>query len=111
MRCSKKILIIILMFFTLLLAGCAKPASEEMAQVATDTVNTMYESLPKECQTKTVENLRQNSLKEIQSIVTNCKAEKALLGQKITTRNVIILLLSVIILSYVGGKVFSRFRH
>lgn len=99
------------MFFALLLSGCAKPASEEMAQVATDTINTMYNSLPKECQTQTVENLRQNSLKEVQSIVTTCKAEKALLGQKIATRNVIILLLSVIILVYVGGKVFSRFRH
>lgn len=99
------------MFFTLLLAGCAKPASEEMAQVATDTINTMYNSLPKECQTQTVENLRQNSLKEVQSIVTTCKAEKALLGQKIATRNVIILLLSVIIFVYVGGKVFSHFRH
>lgn len=93
------------------LTNCSTSTTEHLADNATQTVNNLYNSLPNECKTETAKNLRDSSKKEIQGIVLSCKNEKALLGQKIATRNVIILLLCVLILSYVGGKVFLRVRR
>lgn len=101
----------ILLIFTVLLSGCySKPASENIADNAINTVNTMYNSLPKECQTKTAKDLRDNSIKEIRAVVQTCDEEKALLHTKIAHRNTIIIALCMFFLICVGANVFLK-RH
>ena len=101
----------ILLILTLLLNGCTtKPASETIADNAVNTINTMYNSLPKECQTKNVTDLRDNSIKEVRAVVHSCEEEKALLYAKISHRNTIIASLCALILLCVGASMFLKRR-
>ena len=101
----------LLVFLFIFAAGCAKDKPvENIADTASNTINTMYNTLPKECQTETVQILRDNSLKEVQSLVVACNQQTALLGEKITVRNVIIGALVGLILLYVVGRRFLPVR-
>lgn len=96
---------------TVLLSGCSsKSTSDDLTDIATGTVNNMYNSVPKECQTVTLKNLRDTSIEQIKAINKSCKDKEALMQAKINERNIIILAFSVIILLYVGVKLSSKFR-
>ena len=102
----KKLLIILL-----LLSACSHTtASETIADNAVNTVNTMYNSLPKECKTQTVTDLRDNSLKEIKAIVKSCQEEKDVLYETIAHKNTIIVSLCLLILLCVGANMFLKRR-
>lgn len=101
----------ILLGYLFLLAGCSsKPTSETIADNAVNTVNTMYNSLPKECKTQTTKDLRDNSIKEIHAVVTSCEDEKTILYEKIKHRNTIIACLCLLILLCVGANMFLKPR-
>lgn len=94
-----------------LLASCAKPASETVAQNAITSVDNLYNSIPKECITESLSNLHTESIKQIQGIVSECKKEKAILQAKISDRNTIIVVLLFLIGLYVGVLGLSKIRQ
>lgn len=101
----------ILLIFTILLSGCAKPSpTENLVDGANQTVDTMYDAVPKECRTDTLKNLRDTSKKQIKAIDDACTLQKDALRSKIHEKNVIIFSMSLLILLYVGVKLFLRFR-
>ena len=97
---------------TILLNGCAKTSqNENLVDSANQTVDTLYEAIPKECRNETVKNLRENAKKQIVAIDDACTLQKDVLRARIRERNVIIFSLCLLILAYVGGKVFLRLRR
>lgn len=101
--------IVILAF---LLNGCAgKSPTDDMVDTANQTIDTMYNAIPKECRNDTITNLRDTSKKQIQSINDACSLQKDLLNEKIRERNIIIISLCLLILLGVGAKLFLRPRQ
>jgi len=104
-----EILLIFAVIF--LLTGCGgKTPTDAIADGAKETIDNLYNTLPEECRTDTAKIMAQESKKQIDAIVTTCEEQKATLRAKISERNAIIAALSVLILLYVGGKVFLKLR-
>lgn len=101
----------ILLILTVLLTGCAKQSpTENLVDTANQTIDTMYNSVPVECRNDTLTNLRDTSKKQVKAIDDACTLQKNELRAKISERNVIIFSLGLLILLYVGAKVFLRTR-
>ena len=91
----------ILLILTFLLNGCGtKTATENIVDSATQTIDAMYEAIPKECRNESIENLRSASKKQIVAIDSSCKSQIAVLEAKISQKNTSIGTLSLLILAF-----------
>lgn len=100
--------IVILAF---LLNGCAvKSPTDDMVNTANQTIDTMYNAIPKECQNDTLANLRATSKEQIKAINDACKIQKDELRAKIREKNTIIFSLCLLILVCVGANAFLKLR-
>lgn len=88
----------ILLILTFLLNGCtAKPVSETVADVAKETISGIYNTLPKECQTKEVKEAHVNAQKQVDNVVRSCNLEKSNLEARLRYKNLLVLGLSVLV--------------
>ena len=93
----------ILMCF--LLVGCKTVSSTEtIADGAKETISDIYESLPKECQTKQNKVAFDGAMKQVESVKANCVSEKKILEEKIKQRNLVIAALILLLLFAVFRK-------
>ena len=89
-----------------LLIGCKSISSTEtIADGAKETVSGIYESLPKECQSKMTEMAFDGAVKQIESVKANCSLEKRVLNEKIRNRNLLIVVLVGLVLCLIYRKV------
>lgn len=101
----------ILLIFTILLSGCAKQSpTENLVDTANQTIDTMYNSVPKECKTDTLTDLRNTAKKQVKAIDETCTLQKNELRAKIRERNWIIFSLVLLFLLGAGVNMFSRSR-
>lgn len=101
----------ILLILTVLLNGCAKQSpTENLVDGANQTIDTMYNAVPKECRTDTLAELRDTSKKQIRAIDDACTLQKNELRAKIRERNWIIFSLVLLFLLGAGVNMFSRSR-
>lgn len=82
-----------------------------MANTAAQTVDAMYNSVPKECRTDMLADLRATAKEQIKMVDDICELQKDTLWAKIRERNVIIASLCLVILVFVGAGVFLKFRR
>lgn len=88
-----------------LVLGCSgKPASTTIAEGAKETISTAYSTLPKECQTETVKKLTVVAQTQVDSVVTACDTEKAVLEKEKTTLRVVIGVLLVALAAILWKK-------
>lgn len=96
----------------LLLCGCvAKSPTDNMVDTATQTIDIMYNAIPKECQNETLANLRATSKEQIKAINDACAMQKDALRAKIHEKNVIIFSLCLLILACVGANAFLKLHR
>jgi hypothetical protein len=96
----------------IILTGCAsKSPTTDMANTAAQTVDAMYNSVPEECRTDTLADLRATAKEQIKMVDEICELQKDTLWAKIRERNVIIASLCLVILVFVGAGVFLKFRR
>ena len=101
----------ILLILTVLLNGCAKQTpTENLVDTANQTVDTMYNTVPTECRTDTLTELRDTAKKQIKAIDDTCTLQKNELRAKIRERNWIIFSLVLLFLLGAGVNMFSRSR-
>ena len=97
---------------TFLLNGCnGKSPTDNLVDIATGTVDTMYNAIPQDCRNDTVEKLRATSKEQIKAINDACTIQKDALRAKIREKNAIILSLCLLVLVYVGGRLFLSHRR
>lgn len=100
-----------LLILTVLLTGCAKQTpTENLVDTANQTIDTMYNAVPKECRTDTLTNLRDTSKKQIRAIDDTCTLQKNELRAKIRERNWIIGSLVLLFLLSAGVNMFLKPR-
>ena len=88
----------ILLILTFLLNGCVtKPVSETVAEAAKETISAIYNTLPKECQTKEVKEAHANAQKQVDNVVRSCNLEKSNLEARLRYKNLLVLGLSVLV--------------
>jgi Tfp pilus assembly ATPase PilU len=94
------------------LTGCTqKSPTTDMANTAAQTVDAMYNSVPEECRTDMLADLRATAKEQIKMVDEICELQKDTLWAKIRERNVIIASLCLVILVSVGAGVFLKFRR
>ena len=83
----------------LLLVGCktTNPV-ETIADGAKETISDIYQSLPKECQSKQT---------KVESVKANCTSQMEILEEKIKQRNLLIAFLSLLVIFLFARKVRS----
>lgn len=87
------------LIFCLLLCGCAKEeASINAANTAKDSIDIIYNELPKECKTDTIKKLITNAQSQIDTISLSCETEKDKLKGDIDKRNLTIIILAGVLL-------------
>ena len=102
----------ILLILTVLISGCAKQSpTENLVDVANQTIDTMYNTVPVECRTDTLTNLRDTSKKQVRAIDDACTLQKNELRAKIRERNWVIASLVLLILLSAGVNMFLRPRQ
>ena len=95
----------------IILTGCAKSSpTENLVDGANQTIDIMYNTVPKECRTDTLANLRDTSKKQIQAIDDACTLQKKELQAKIRERNWIIFSLVLLFLLGAGVNMFLKPR-
>lgn len=99
-------LIFILLLF---LWGCAKQPDpvETAANAAHQQIVAIKESLPKECQSKANEEQLKALDGTVESIVANCNTQKAILDEQRIRWKYAFIILSVMVLAYLGRKVLK----
>ena len=99
------LIFVLLLFFW----GCVKqPDSvDAAANAAHQQIVAIKESLPKECQSKTNEEQLKALGGTIESIVANCNTQKAILDEQRVRWKYAFMILSVMVLAYVGRKVLK----
>lgn len=96
----------------IILTGCAKQSpTENLVDTANQTIDTMYNSVPKECKTDTLTDLRNTAKKQVKAIDETCTLQKNELQAKIRERNWIIASLVLLILLSAGVNMFLRPRQ
>lgn len=96
----------------IILTGCAKSSpTENLVDGANQTIDTMYNAVPKECRTDTLAELRDTSKKQIKAIDDTCTLQKNELRAKIRERNWIIFSLVLLFLLGAGVNMFLRPRQ
>lgn len=96
----------------IILTGCAKQSpTENLVNTANQTIDTMYNTVPVECRTDTLANLRDTSKKQVRAIDDACTLQKNELQAKIRERNWVIASLVLLILLSVGVNMFLRPRR
>ena len=91
-----------------LILGCSsKTTTEHLADGAKETISGIYNSLPKECQTKMTEVAFDGAMKQVESVKAECMARQEVLNQKIRQRN----LLSAVLVALVSGLFFHKVRQ
>jgi len=91
-----------------LLIGCKSITSTEtIADGAKETISDIYESLPKECQSKQTKVAFDGALKQVESVKAQCVSEKKILEEKIKQRNLLIVLLGLLVIILGVRKVRS----
>lgn len=96
------------LIFCLLLCGCAREeASVSAANTAKDTIDIIYNELPKECKTDDIKKLMTNVQAQIDTISLSCETEKDNLKGDIDKRNLTIIIL-VGILLFLGYRLIKR---
>lgn len=98
----------ILLFLTLLLNGCAGSSqTDTIADGAKETIGDIYNSLPKECQTKQNKVAFDSAMKQVDSVKANCSAERKILEERIKQRNLLIVVLIGLVICLIFRKVRS----
>lgn len=109
-KISKLILAwIIILFFICCMCGCAKNTDpvDNLTESAHQQIVAIRESLPKECQTKAIdEQLKAHDL-TVESIKSNCDTQKQILKEEKLRWKYSFLALSTIILVYVAKKLLK----
>lgn len=92
----------------LLLLGCKTTTPvETIADGAKETISDIYESLPKECQSKQTKVAFDGAMKQVESVKANCTAQMQILKEKVKQRNLVIAVLSLLVLGLIFRKVRS----
>lgn len=98
----------ILLFLTFLLNGCSyKTNTDNIADGAKETISDIYNSLPKECQTKQNKVAFDSAMKQVESVKANCSSERKILEERIKQRNLLIVALIGLVLFLIFRKVRS----
>ena len=98
----------ILLFLTFLLNGCSyKTNTDNIADGAKETISDIYNSLPKECQTKQNKVSFDSAMKQVESVKANCSSERKILEERIKQRNLAIVALIGLVLFLIFRKVRS----
>lgn len=96
----------------ILLTGCAKQSpTENLVNAVNQTIDTMYNTVPVECRSDTLTNLRDTSKKQVKAIDDACTLQKNELRAKINERNWIIASLVLLFLLSAGANMFLRLRR
>lgn len=91
-----------------LVLGCVyKSSTETLADGAKETISDIYESLPKECQSKQTKVAFDGAVKQVESVKANCVSEMKILNEKIKQRNLLIVGLFVLLLGLIARKAQS----
>ena len=91
-----------------LVLGCSyKSSTETIADGAKESISDIYESLPKECQSKQTKVAFDGAMKQVESVKANCVSEMKILNEKIKQRNLLIVGLIVLLLGLVARKAQS----
>lgn len=92
----------------LLLVGCktTNPV-ETIADGAKETISDIYQSLPKECQSKQTKVAFDGAMKQVESVKANCTSQMEILEEKIKQRNLLIAFLSLLVIFLFARKVRS----
>ena len=99
---------IFMILVSLILFGCkSTPSTETIADGAKETISNIYDSLPKECQTKQNKLAFDSAVKQVDSVKANCSSQKQILEEKIKQRNLLIVALLGLVLALVFRKVRS----
>lgn len=97
---------IMALILSLMVLGCSyKSSTETIADGAKETVSGIYQSLPKECQSKMTEMAFDGAVKQIESVKANCISQKQILNEKIRNRNLLIVVLVGLVLCLIYRKV------
>ena len=100
---------VLIICLILLLFGCAKntPASESMANSATESLNALEQTIKPECKTNAVES-QINAIKtSVKAIVTACDSEKDIITAEKLRWQWAFIALSLIVLVHVLRKVIK----
>lgn len=105
----KAILIGTILILILFLAGCVKQpdAVETAANAAHQQIVAIKESLPKECQTKAIEEQLKAHDSTVETIKTNCDIQKAQITSEKLRWKWSFFALTIIIAAYIARKVLK----
>ena len=99
---------IMALFLTFMVLGCSyKSSTETLADGAKESISDIYESLPKECQSKQTKVAFDGAMKQVESVKANCVSEMKILNEKIKQRNLLIVGLIVLLLGVIARKAQS----
>lgn len=89
----------------LTLIGCKTTTpTETIADGAKETISQIYESLPKECQSKQTKVAFDGAMKQVESVKANCVSELKILEEKVKQRNLVIALLALLVIFLFARK-------
>lgn len=81
-----------------LLLGCSNTTvSENIAVGAKESISAIYNRLPKECQTKDVNEANINAQKQVDNVIQACKLERNNLEERLRYKNLLVVGLSVLV--------------
>jgi len=82
-----------------LFLGCSyRSTTETIADGAKETISDIYESLPKECQSKQTKVAFDGAMKQVESVKAQCVSEQKILNEKIKQRNLLIVFLGLLVI-------------
>ena len=92
----------------LTLVGCNTTTPvDTIADGAKETISDIYDSLPKECQSKQAKVAFDGAMKQVESVKTNCNAQMSILKEKIKQRNLLIAFLGLLVIFLFARKARS----
>ena len=87
------------LFLTFMVLGCSyRSTTETIADGAKETISDIYESLPKECQSKQTKVAFDGAMKQVESVKAQCVSEQKILNEKIKQRNLLIAFLGLLVI-------------
>lgn len=96
------------LFLTFMVLGCSyRSTTETIADGAKETISDIYESLPKECQSKQTKVAFDGAMKQVESVKAQCVSEQKILNEKIKQRNLLIVFLGLLVIFLGVRKVRS----
>ena len=93
----------------LILCGCTvnQPASETIANSAQESLNAISTTLTPECKTKAIESQINAAQTAIKATISACESEKEIINQEKIRWKWAFIMLSIMILAYIGRKVLK----